>query len=464
MTQWKPDINHRKGPRYLAIAEAIGEAVRTGALLENEQLPTHRDLAYQLGVTVGTVSRAYAEAVRRDYVVGEVGRGTYVRPSGAERGTFPIPYQVDPTLIDFSLNFPAEGARVELLREGLMAVAQDEGLGALLRYQSEQGMPHHRQSFAKWAGYHGAPEDPERVVMTCGVQHGMALALMVLTHSGDGVMSDTYCYAGIKALASQNGLKLHGLERDDDGILPESLERTAQQTGAKILYCMPNYQNPSSITMPKARREALADVARRLGIWIIEDDIYGFLHDNPSDHVPFAQLLPQQTFYLNGASKCIGPGIRVGFMVVPQDKVKVTSSCVRLSSWMVAPLNVELLHRWIEDGTVFDQMIWHRHEAEARRQIVIEQIGQHPFMAAPRTYHGWLTLPDHWEAERFCLRAREQNVAVIPASVFQVGRGASENAVRLCYGAPNSQAQVKQGAEILGVLLEEDVNFYRAVM
>src|ERR1700742_1886509 len=85
MTMWQPEIEQLQGPRYLAIAEALSVDVRNGALNPGDRLPTHRDLAYRLGVTVGTVSRAYAEAERRGLIGGEVGRGTFVRPDARRR-------------------------------------------------------------------------------------------------------------------------------------------------------------------------------------------------------------------------------------------------------------------------------------------------------------------------------------------------------------------------------------------
>src|SRR5689334_1191017 len=85
MTMWQPEITNLPGPRYIAIAEALAADVRTGQLAPGDRLPTHRDLAFKLGVTVGTVSRAYAEAERRGLIGGEVGRGTFVRPDARRR-------------------------------------------------------------------------------------------------------------------------------------------------------------------------------------------------------------------------------------------------------------------------------------------------------------------------------------------------------------------------------------------
>ncbi len=464
MSSWIPQIDHRKGPRYLAIADAIGEAIREGVLKPEQRLPTHRDLAYELGVTVGTVSRAYAEAMRRDYVVGEVGRGTYVKPDKEPANPFHIPYGINPDIFDFALNFPAEGEWVELLRRSLMTLAQDAGLGALMRYQSEQGMQHHRKVMGQWAEIHGAPNEPDRIIISSGVQHGMTLSLMALTKAGDGLLCEEYTYPGLKTLATKLGLKMHGVPMDDEGLIPERLEEMIIQTGARVLYCMPNYQNPTSITMPYKRRLEIAEIAKRYGVWILEDDIYGFLQNHPENHVPFAKILPEQTFYLNGASKSITPGVRVGFVLAPPSKVSTVAACMRLSNWMAAPLNVEITTRWVEDGTLFKLMEWHREEAGIRQSIMNKYLGDQDILSADHTYHSWLRLPSPWQAEVFVMRARERQVSIMPSYVFHTGKGAPVNAVRICYGAPPSHENVEEGMKRLGQLIKEEIHAFPAAI
>ena len=106
MTNWLPNLSERRGPTYLAIATALAEDVDRGLLRPGTRMPTHRDLAYRLGVTVGTVSRAYAEATNRGLVDGEVGRGTFVRQRiRRDMGDVPISAPL-PNGVDFGLNYP----------------------------------------------------------------------------------------------------------------------------------------------------------------------------------------------------------------------------------------------------------------------------------------------------------------------------------------------------------------------
>src|SRR5881296_3897283 len=144
MTMWTPDLRKSAGPRYRAIVEALTDDVRGGRLKEGERLPTHRDLAGALRVTVGTVSRAYMEAQRRGLIQGEVGRGTFVRRRHGESFEFGMPSREEPSLIDLSLNFPVSEAEDRAVARGLQALARDKGLGRLLEYLTHGGTPRQR--------------------------------------------------------------------------------------------------------------------------------------------------------------------------------------------------------------------------------------------------------------------------------------------------------------------------------
>ena len=111
---------------------------------------------------------------------------------------------------------------------------------------------------------------------------------------------------------------------------------------------------------PRDRREALARLATRHGIWIIEDDVFGFLAEDTERLDTLAALAPERTIYLNSAAKCMGPGLRVGFMIGPSELLPALSAGVRLSTMTPAPLTLTVATRWIEDGTARDSFRWHR--------------------------------------------------------------------------------------------------------
>src|SRR5256885_1191321 len=150
MTSWQPRLQGRPGPRYRAIAEALADAVSEGALHPGDRLPTHRELASELGVTVPTVSRAYREAGRRGLITGQVGRGTFVAGSGGAPGTAVEPADTGGE-IDLDLNqLPTTPELFAAFQGALSMLAAEPQVGSLLRYQPNLGAPRHREAGAVW--------------------------------------------------------------------------------------------------------------------------------------------------------------------------------------------------------------------------------------------------------------------------------------------------------------------------
>ncbi len=455
MTIWIPSLTERRGPLYSVIADALEDDVRMGRLRGGERLPTHRDLAHHLKVTVGTITRAYAEAERRGLVVGEVGRGTYVLGQSEDAGAagFSIPERDEPDVVDLSLNHPAEGENRAALGAVLSAMARDASSAALLRYQPAAGMPRHRIAAAAWLTRNGLPAVGDDVIICNGVQHGMTVALAALCRPGDTILTEDTTYPGIKSLAGFFHIKLKGVALDEEGLRPDALEVACRSGAGKVLYCMPSYHNPTSAVMSEARRHEIAAVVRRHGVLVVEDDVYGFLSQERPP--PLADLLPGQTFYLASASKCMAPGLRVGFIRAPKEMTLNVAGAVRTTGWMASPISAEIMSRWVEDGTADRLADWHRREARARQGIVQRVFQGLRYDATPGSYHIWLSLPPPWNAGDFALEARARGVAVIPADMFAVGQTRPPHAVRICLGPPRDRQHLEAGLRVLADLVAE---------
>ena len=435
-----------------------------GRLQGGERLPTHRDLAHHLKVTVGTVTRAYAEAERRGLVVGEVGRGTYVRGHSEEirKGCFSIPEGDEPNVVDLSLNHPAEGDNWIRLGAVLSAIARDAASSSLLRYQPAAGMSQHRAAAAAWLTRNGLQSGGEEVVICNGVQHGMTVVLATLCRPGDTILTEDVTYPGIKPLAGLLHLKLKGLAIDEEGLRPDGLEAACRGGGAKVLYCMPSYHNPTSAFMSETRREEIAAVARKHSMFVVEDDVYGFLDYGSSP--PLAALLPDQTFYLASASKCMAPGLRVGFVRAPRGMTENIAAAVRTTGWMASPISAEIMSRWIKDGTADQFVDWHRREARARQSIAQRLLKGLDYQATAGSYHLWLSLPPPWNAGDFALESRTRGAAVIPAEIFAVGQTHPPHAVRICLGPPRDRQRLETGLRIIADLIAEHPSPQLSVM
>jgi DNA-binding transcriptional MocR family regulator len=451
MTSWTPDLQGRNGPLYRTIADALTADIERGRLAPGTRLPTHRELAERVGVTVGTVTRAYAEAERRGFIGGEVGRGTYVRHREAPRQLpSPAPATGDDSLIELGLNWPAtpEGdPATQALSRTLESLQRSAELPELLAYQPHAGMRSHREAGATWLARFGFTVQPDQVVVCSGGQHAMEVALQALTRPGDTVLTEALTYPGMKVLASQLHLRLQGVAMDAHGLVPEALE-AACRGGAKLLYCLPNLQNPTGSVMPPERRERIAAIVREQGLTLLEDDAYGLLlEDRPP---PLSSLVPESSYFIAGVSKLLSPGLRIGYLAAPRRGAEQLAESAGLATRMTPPLTAEICARWIRDGTAEDLVSRRRREAQERLVLAREVLGEAALPATPSpTYHLWMELPAHWRSEAFSAQARRHGVSVTPSEVFAVGSAVAPGAVRVCLGAPRTQALLAKGLQRL---------------
>lgn len=452
MTIWKPDLTQRTGPLYLAIADAMAEAIESGTLQVGDRLPPHRALAFDLGITVGTVTRAYAEAERRGLVAGEVGRGTYVRSADSGRAPplFSIRHGETTEMVDLSLNYPVEGGQAARFAATATEIARDPDINLLLRYQPAAGHPRHRAAASRLAARAGLDVPPERVVITCGAQHGMTVVLGSLCRPGDMVLAEELTYPGIIAVARLLNLRLRGIAIDREGLRPDAFEAACRKGDARVLYCVPTYQNPTSAVMGEPRRAEIAAIAAEYEVTVVEDDVYGFLHENRPR--PLSAFLPETAFFVSSTSKSMMPALRLGFVVTPQHLTESIAETIRTTTWMANPLAAEVMARWVEDGTA--DALADEHRAESRHRLAMAQriLAGIPFQWAPGTFHIWMPLPAPWSADDFVGRAAARNVRLIPAKPFTV-TGMVPQALRICLGSPRSRDELERGLGVIAELL-----------
>ncbi|MBV8535070.1 MAG: PLP-dependent aminotransferase family protein, partial [Alphaproteobacteria bacterium] len=302
MTIWLPKLDDRAGPLYLAIADQLARDLQAGRIKPGDRLPTHRELAWKLGVTVGTVTRAYAEAERRGLIAGEVGRGTFIRERSVD---LPATAVADDDFVDLGRSFPADTKPNVAIGRLLGELAAAPELPQLLSYATNLGLPAHRATGVEWLKRSGLATTPAEVVVTNGAQHAITIAMAAVARAGDVVLSEQLTFYGMKSVAGLLSLRLHGVAMDEYGLMPDALDAACRQTNPKALYCIPTLQNPTAAIMPAERRQEISEICRRHGVVIVEDDIYGFLSaDGPP---PLTSFAPDSGVYLTSLSKSVAP-------------------------------------------------------------------------------------------------------------------------------------------------------------
>lgn len=457
MTMYLPNLEGREGPKYRRIADAIGEDIRSGTLPAETKLPTHRDLAYRLGVTVGTVSRAYHELLRRGLTGGRVGSGTFVLGRAQQSQVFPIPPApaADPDhpelvhappangVIDLSMNRPVPGPEGQALAETLSALSSSPDLALLTQYNPAPGLPHHRAAMADMLADVGLACTGDDLILTSGAQHAMASAALGLLRTGDVILTEELTYPGMTSLAAHLGARVRGVAMDEFGMRPDALEAAVRDTGARVIYMMPVHQNPTTATMDAQRLADIARVVEAHDLMVIEDDVYGF---QPAlREPPLAALIPDNVLYISGFAKSIAPGLRVGCIKAPKAVFNAITQSVQITGWMIPPLMGEIAARWITSGVARELIAWHRDEMIARNAIAAEILHGLDMSAKPDSLHLWLRLPDDHQPDDVLRTLRAKGVVVAGPQSFTSSFGIVPRAIRLCLGSPPTRDGMTDG-------------------
>lgn len=463
MTNWTPILDAAEGPLYLAIADQIATAIAGRELTAGARLPTQRELALRLGVSTQTVSQAYAEAERRGLVIGEIGRGTFVRFGLDEPEASFIMDRRSERLIDLSINRPLyDQLHTERIRSALTELGARGDVAPMLVCRPIAGLDQHRQAGALWLRRRGIEVVPERLLICNGVAHALTVALASLTRPGDLVLTEALTDHGTIGLAEILHFRLQGLALDQEGVLPDAFEAACAGGEVKVLCVTPCLSNPTVALMGEARRRQIAAIARRFGVVVVENDIYGLLV--PDGPPPLWSYLPEQTCYLTSFTKITVSGLRTGYLVAPEAMISRLRRSLRATSWMATPLVAELASRWIADGTADELVQWQRTQLAARHAVLDQVLGDFSYASHPHSLHVWLPLPEAWRGEAFVSEARLKNVAVTPAEAFAVGPNPAPRSIRISVAATRTADQLRQGLTILGDLLRREPEpFYMPV-
>jgi len=446
MYDWIPDLSMSDRPRYIALADRIAADVASGRLVAGDRLPPQRALARRLGLDFTTVARGYAEAGKRGFIHARVGSGTFIRspPKAPARAAPSPPPRAVP--VDLTMNLPPEPDDPDVvarMRAGLEAVGRD--LVGLMRYQPFGGGAADKEAASLWLGRRGLVPSQDRIFITPGAHPALTGILGILTRPGQVILSECITYPGIRAIAAQLNVSLIGLPMDRDGIDPDGFAAACRRLAPRALYLNPTLQNPTTLTVTPRRREEIAALARRAGVAIIEDDAYGFI-PSPAP-APLAAIAPDVTWHIAGLAKCMGPGIRVAYVVAPDTRSGwAFAAAVRSATVMASPLTVALATRWIEDGTADVILRFVRAEAAQRQTIARQVLPAGAFRSDPVSFNVWLSLPQGWTRSAFTGHMRSTGIGVVASDAFATAASPPE-AVRICLGGPASRDEIRNALE-----------------
>ncbi|GGY06894.1 aminotransferase class I/II-fold pyridoxal phosphate-dependent enzyme [Massilia dura] len=359
-----------------------------------------------------------------------------------------------PEIISFAGGLPSPATfPVEEMKSAFDKVLSTTGKTAL-QYGPTDGYMPLRQWIADSLSKNGARIVPEQVLMVSGSQQALDLLGKVLIDEGSRVLVETPSYLGALQAFSVYRPEFASVATDDDGLVPASIGPVA--AGARLLYSLPNFQNPTGRTLSIARRQELVETCARLGLPLIEDDPYGALSYKGEPLPKMVAMNPEGVIYMGSFSKVLTPGIRLGYVVAPLPLVRRLELAKQAADLHTAQLTQMVVHEVIKDGFLDRHIPTIRELYGNQCQAMLDAMAEHfPASATWTKPQGgmfiWVTLPKHINAMELLDEAIKEKVAFVPGAPFYANEPET-NTLRLSFVTVPPE-RIRQGIAILGKLI-----------
>ncbi len=333
-----------------------------------------------------------------------------------------------PGVISFAGGLPAP----ELFdAEGLRA-AYDTAFAVsarrALQYSTTEGVPELREAVARRATVRGLATGADDVLVTSGSQQALTLLTAVLVEPGDVVLVENPTYLAALQCFGMAGARVVAVPCDAEGLIPEALEEIVARERPKLLYTIPTFQNPTGRTLPGARRAAVAQIAARLGLWLIEDDPYGDLRYEGAE-VPWLAAHPgaeDRTALLGSFSKIMAPGLRLGWLRAPAALRRAAVVAKQAADLHTSTVDQLAAAHYLAEVDLDAHVATVRAAYRARRDALLAGLaGALPEGSAWNRPEGgmfvWARLPEAHDATALLKSALTHDVAFVPGSPFYTG-------------------------------------------
>jgi GntR family transcriptional regulator/MocR family aminotransferase len=469
-------------PLYQQIEAHLRASILSGSLAPDTRLPAARQLAGDLGVNRITVDAAYAELQADGLILSRIGSGTFV----AQPDLPPTLPQRDPNLpwpfwqqdvvarsgiVRTTPDEMLQAARaphpisfaggigdshlfpVQDLRKVIQGVMRRDGIAAL-EYGERSGYAPLRSTIAHVLASQGLSVLPENVLITAGSQQALALVTQLVLKPGDVVLLESPTYSGALDLFRAFGLRIVGAPMDEHGLQVEALERTLQQHHPKLIYTIPNFQNPTGACLSNQRRRQLVALAARYNIPIVEDDFVGDLRYEGRAQPALKSLDPGgSVIYVSTFSKMLMPGLRVGFLVAQGPIYDSLVNYKRANDLATCNLMQRTLEAYVTVGRYQAYLRRSCQIYRKRRDAMLQVIDHYlPGARADPPQGGlfiWLRLPDGLSSEKLLPLACEGGVAFEPGSSFFPDGSEGGDCMRLNF-ATHPPEEIAEGVKRLG--------------
>lgn len=359
-----------------------------------------------------------------------------------------------PDIISFAGGLPSpETFPVEHMKQVFDKVLTEQGKIAL-QYGPSDGYAPLREWIAASLSIPGVTIKPDQVLMVSGSQQALDLIGKVLIEDNSKVLVETPSYLGALQAFSVYQPQFVSVPTDDFGLLPEEVEKVAD--GARLLYALPNFQNPTGRTMPLERRLALVETCARLGLPLIEDDPYGSLSYRGEPLPKMLTMNPDGVIYMGSFSKVLTPGIRLGYVVAPVPLVRKLEQAKQAADLHTSQLTQMVVYEAIKDGFLATHIPSIRTLYANQCQVMLDALAE--FFPAGVKWSKpeggmfiWVTLPQHMDGMALLEEAIAQHVAFVPGAPFYANEP-EKNTLRLSFVTVPPE-KIREGVAKLGKLI-----------
>jgi DNA-binding transcriptional MocR family regulator len=337
------------------------------------------------------------------------------------------------------------------MKQALAWLSESLPASSALSFRPNVVLPRHRAVAVNWLELCGLEVSPQNISITNGASSGMTVALMCVAPPGSTVAAEAIGHHTLIPLARYLGFNLEGLPTDREGLIPEALDQACRRGKIDAAFLQPSVINPHATLMGEERRRQIAEIARRHDIALIENDVLGPLIETRAP--PLARFAPERTLYVTSFTKITLPGLRIGYLALPDRYVAAAANRHLVTNWMATPILAEIASRWVTDGTAMELVRWQRNVLERRQQVAAEIFAEIDIHAHPQALHVWIELPPDRKEESFVAQARLQGVAIAPGTSFRIAPDMDRPAVRISLGS-TTEEDLRVGLGIVYKLLQ----------
>lgn len=476
-----PIDRQSKTPITQQLANWLKEGIRTGSLPRGMKLPATRALAAELGLSRITIQNAYAQLESDGLIVTREGSGTFVdppqtirqapdQPIGKNWPTWQLAGQGEPVTAMLGVHTPSTGKVISFTGVGdpdqfpirdflhtLQDVIRRDGTAALGYGRFGAGYDPLRLTISRVLASQGIQANPEQVMITSGSQQALALVCQQLLHEGDVILVESPTYNLALDLFRRLKLRINDVPVDENGMQVELIEPLLQVDHPRLIYTIPNFQNPTGSCMSVSRRKLLLSLAAKYNIPILEDDFAGDLRYE-GHSLPAIKALDTngQVIYVGTFSKMLMPGIRVGYLVADGPVFDQLVNLKFVQDLTTSPLTQRALDDFVTVGRYQAHLRrtarLYRQRRDALVTVLKKHLPQATFFIPRGGLFLWMTLPEGFSSTELLPLAAKAGVEFAPGTRFFANPEDGESYIRLNF-ATLTVEEIEEGLTRLTQLI-----------